>query len=203
MSKIPDQLLPEAFEFVRDRIAEILIDELESQAVDHYNLYADIGGRVFVERSIAFDKTHLPCINVSVGTGTYANQHQGQSQGEYTFFIDVHTNAEAITGERSSDKVAMIHAQRLAGLIRAILENPIYKTLGFKPPFISRRYMEKFDIAAPKANDALHSSMIRQYFHVSVAETSILKTPPLIDGYDTEVTVNNTSEGYQYIGENY
>lgn len=199
MSKINDTLLPEAFEFVRDRIAEILTDELDNQYVNMGNYFADV--RIFTERSIAFDKEELPAVNVSVGTGTYANQHQGQSQGEYVFFIDIHTNAKH--GAESADLVSAIHCQRLAGLVRAILENPIYKHLGFQPPFISRRYMEKFDIAAPKENDSLHSQMIRQYFHVSVVESSILITPPLIDGFETTVRVNNTNQGFEWIVENY
>lgn len=200
MSKITDTLLPEYFEFIRDRIAEILIDELNNQYVNKGNYFAE--ARVFVERSIAFDKTELPALNVSVGTGTYSSQHQGQSLGDYVFFLDVHTSAKHNDTD-SADKVAAIHAQRLAGLVRAILENPIYKTLGFATPSISRRYMEKFDIAAPKENDAMQSSMIRQYFHVSVVETSKLIVPTLIAGYDTVVKVNNTNEGYQYSGNTY
>lgn len=199
MSKINDTLLPEAFEFIRDRIAEILIDELANQNLNHGNYFADV--ETFVERSIAFDKTELPCINVCVGNGGYSNQHQGQSQGDYIYFIDTHTNAKT-DDDNSADKIAAIHAQRLAGLIRSILENPIYKTLGFVPPYISRRYMEKFEIGAPKQNDAMKSQMIRQYFHVSVAETSKLIVPSMIAGYDTVVKINNTNMGYQYTGNN-
>lgn len=201
MSKINDTLLPDAFEFCRDRIAEILIDELGNQYVNKGNYFA--AADVWVERSTAFDKTELPAVNVSVGTGTYANQHQGQSQGEYVFFIDIHTNAKAKPGNESADKVSAIHAQRLTGLVRGILENPIYKTLGFAPGFISRRYMEKFDVAAMNDNDAMQTSMIRNYFHVSVAEVSKLIVPPLAAGFDTVVKVNNTNEGYQYTVNSY
>lgn len=199
MSKIVDTILPEAFEFVRDRIAEILVDELNNQYVNKGNYYAE--SRVFTERTIAIDKEEFPLINVCVGTGSYSSQHQGQTLGDYVFFIDVHTNAKH--GSESADTVSSVRAQRLAGLVRAILENPIYKWLGFKAPFISRRYMEKFDIAAPKENDAMHSSMIRQYFHVSVAEVSILIAPPLAAGFDTAVHVNNTDQGYEWILDNY
>ena len=78
MSKITEILLPEGFEYVRDRIAEILADEFDHQYYLTGDVLFDLKDKVYVERSVAFDREELSAINVSVGSGTYGSKHQAK-----------------------------------------------------------------------------------------------------------------------------
>lgn len=203
MSKLKFVIPKEGFELVRTRIAEILADEIGNQFAytgDEDLQYVLIS----VEGDTPFDKQEIinTMISVSLGEAKYTDRHAGQTGADYTFFLDIHTAAKS-TQTTTGDAKAAIRAQRFAGLVRAILENPAYNTLGFAKPFIKRVWMDKFDIAAQVPADARYSSMIRLYFHVELPEVCQLKDAPLIEGYETIVTLGNTSLGYIYIGESY
>lgn len=195
MSKIKEIINPEGYEYVRDRLAEILIEELDHQR--YLTSDPDLKVNVFVERTIAIDKTELPCINIQLANGLFSKQHQGQTQGGYLFYIDCHASGKSTTF-KLGDTTASIRAQRLGGIVRRIIEDPVYKTLGFKPPYISRLYFEKFDIGQPVKDDAAHSTIFRQFLQVSMPENVKLIVPELIDGYDTRVKINSTNRGYSY-----
>lgn len=203
MSKLNFVIPPEGFEYCRTRIAEILADEIGNQYL--YTGDADLQYVLFsVEGDVPFDKTEVikTMIGLSLGETKYGAGHAGNHSADYSFFIDIHTGAKS-TSSQTGDAKAAIRAQRFAGLIRSILENPVYLTLGFKRPFISRVWMEKFDIAAQVPGDSRYSSMIRMVFHVELSEVCKLIDPPLIEGYQTVVNLGTSSFGYIYIGESY
>jgi hypothetical protein len=195
LSKI-DFIIPSRnFELIRDRVAEILTDEIANQYVLSQD--DDINASVWGERTNPFDKTECPAINICLSNATYLNKHQGSFDGTYIFNIDVFSNSKA-KADQPGDKSAALKCQRLLGLCQSILENPIYKTLGFSPGFISRVFTNDLNLAVPEKDDALNTMWGRLTFHVVANETSTLLTRGLIAGYETSVKIENTNNGHQY-----
>jgi hypothetical protein len=189
------------FELVRNRLGEILIEEFDNQLLltGDYDLDVD----VTVEGSNPYiDKVELPNINVSVLKGTYGNKNQGSSDGTYTFAIDAYAMAYT-TSSAKGDVIATKKVQRLIGIIRTILEDPQYKTLGYTPGFVMRTLCSQFDVMEIKRDDANNTIGARLLFTAHLNESATLKTVSLIDGYDTTVKLGSTDVGYFYQGENY
>lgn len=197
MSKINYIIPAQGFELVRERIAAILIDEISNQVVLSYD--TSIDAEVLIESINPQDKEFLPAINVSLATGTWLNQNQGSKDGTYIYNIDCYTNAPS-TEDSAGDYLANAQLQKILGICRAILENPIYKTLGFTPPFIHRVFCSDINFANAGKNDALNSVMGRITFTVTVTENTLNPTPSLIEGYDTTVKIDTTDKGYYYSG---
>lgn len=199
MPLILNVIPPQGFEIVRDRIGEILADEILSQVTKSYN--EDIDADVYVERSNQNDKTELPLINISLSTGSYDNKNQGHVNGTYIYDIDIYTNAKS-TDELGGDVLAAMKLQRIMGVCRAILENPIYKTLGYEPGFILRTGCSDLNIAVPGAGklDTLNTLMGRLSFSVVIIESTTLIVPVLAAGYDTTIKMELTEDGYKYVG---
>ena len=199
MPLILNVIPPQGFEITRDRIGEILADEISSQVAKSYN--TDIDAAVYVERSNQIDKTELPLINISLSTGSYDNKNQGHVNGTYTFDIDAYTHAKS-TEDESGDVLAAMKLQRILGVCRAILENPIYKTLGYEAGFILRTGFSDINIAIPGAGklDTLNTLMGRLSFTVVLVESTELIVPQLIAGYDTSLKLELTDNGYKYVG---
>lgn len=196
MSLLTGIISPHAFEIIRDRIGEILADEIANQ----YTLTSDEDlnlGEVWIERFVPFDKEELPTINVSLASGAFSGQTQKHTDGVYTYFIDVYTKAKTSETDRG-DVLATIRLHRLLGVCRAILENPQYKTLLFTAPFIFNRHFESLSIAEPGTQDAVSSIQGRLTFSVKAIETNELITPILLGIHDTRVKLNLTDKGYFY-----
>lgn len=200
MPKISQIILPQNYEFVRDRIAEILTDELDHQLALTGDYDLDV--LVDVERSTPFDESELPAVNVSLDLGSWGNKHQGSVAGTYIFNIDCITSSKS-TQDKAGDVAASVKTQRIAGLCRAILEDPLYKTLGFTAGFVIRTFCNDMKFGTAGSPDAKNTIVSRITFNVQVSETSKLTIPNLIEGYDTTVKIDNTSKGYFYQGENY
>jgi hypothetical protein len=200
MSKITGIIPPQNFEYVRTRIVDILNDEISNQVTLTSN--NEIKAPAFEEKSGPFPHAELPLINVSLASGTYGNKHQGNSTGTYIFNIDAYAKAKS-TDSQNGDTRSSIQSQRILGIVRAILENPIYKTLGFEPPFLARTMCNDIKMANPTKDDALNVTMGQITFHVVINETTSLIQPPLIKGYHTKVKVNATNNGYVYEGDSY
>lgn len=195
MSLINGIIPNQNFEIVRDRIAEILATEFSSQFILTSNSDFDLD--VWLERFIPFDKEELPAINVGLATGTFSGHDQKKTDGTYTYFIDAYAKADSSENDQGDTK-ANIKLQRLLGMIRAMLENPRYKTLGFDPPSIFNRHCESLSIADPGKQDATSSVMGRITFLVKVPETVELINPVLLGRMDTRVKLHETDRGYFY-----
>lgn len=200
MAQIKGIIPAQYFEVIRDRIAEILADELDGQVLLTYDTDLEVKG-VYVERSVPFDNTEMPAINVSFSGGDYNNQTVRDADGSYSFFIDVFTQAKTTDDDRG-DKLAMFKLHKLLGVCRAIIQNPIYKTLGFEPPFIMSRQISSIVIAAPKEGEALKVVMGRLILAIVAPEDTQLLTAELIAGFDTQVKLALTDKGYIYSGDN-
>jgi len=199
MALIKGIIPPQFFEVIRDRIAEILVDELDGQVLLTYD--TDLEAKVYVERFVPFDNTEMPAINVSFSSGDYNNQTAIDADGFYSYFIDIFTRANT-TDDDPGDKLAMFKLQKLLGVCRAIIQNPIYKTLGFNPPFIMSRQISSIAIATPKEGETLSVVMGRLILKIEAPEDVQLLTAKLIKGFDTQVKLVLTDKGFIYSGDN-
>jgi hypothetical protein len=197
MPQINEILQPQYYEIIRDRIVDILFDELLNQYTIGYD--DDFNVAVTGERFVAIGLPEVPIINVSLANGNFDNKHIGFSDGAYTFNIDVYSNSSTEDG----DRLSTIHLHKLLGACRAILENPAYKTLGFNPGFIRRVGVQGFDIAEQRSNDSRNNAMGRLVFNVSATEYSPFKEPELIAGMNTEVKISDSEVGFLYVMESY
>lgn len=196
MARILTVIQPRAFERIRDRIGEILADELPVQAAIEYA--DELDAEVFVERFIPFDKTEMPAVNVLVARGLYDNKAALKSDGTYTFNIDCYMTAKTQAG-KNGDSESAIKLQKLMGVCTAILENRQYNTLGFAKPFISHTEVREINIANPVNNqDASSVIMGRITFIVRVPETVDAILPQLLAGYDTVMKLYLTDKGYTF-----
>lgn len=198
MSVISGIIAQQSFELIHDRIGEILVDELANQFALSGN--ADLDVTVYKERHIPFGIQELPSVNVLMERGEYNNQSQPNTQGTYRYLIEcTHSSPSKDTDSnntRRGDTLAMSKLQRLIGVIRAILEDPKYKTLGFTAPFLGNRHAENMYFMKHPHQDADNIVQGRLTFVVSAPESSVLIYPNLIQGYDTTVKLHETEKGY-------
>jgi hypothetical protein len=194
---ILNQIIPaQNFEVIRDRIPVILVDELSNQATLTGN--PDLNADVWSERIIPFDAANMPAVNILLSRGTSNFFTAVEGVYIYTYFVDVYTKAKSTDGERGGH-LASIKLHRLLGVIRAILENPSYRTLGFPMPSLEHTAVTDIAIADPKNSQDANSVMMgRLTFTVQVRETTQLITPVDIAQSNTGVTIDETDEGYLY-----
>lgn len=191
--KIPAQ----NFELIRDRIATILADEISAQSLIA-PLTPELNATVFLERFVPFDKTDMPCVNVVFASGQYENQNTLTADAIYTYNIDVYAKAKSTLTD-GGDKLATIKLHSIIGIIRAILENPAYRTLAFAAPSLQRVTVNDIAIEQPQnTQDGSSVIMGRLTFNVSVCESVQLKTANNIAGWETSVKMNETETGYQF-----
>lgn len=201
MSLITNAIPRQGFEIIRDRICQILAEEFDTQFALSYDTDLD-GVKIYMERMVAFDHTELSSLNVGIERGDYSNQHQGYADGVYRFFIEHNTIGETDTdNDIRGDKASKVKVQKLMGVTRAILEDPIYKTLGFAPGFIGNRHIESFVFAEPTRHDMEYATMARMILVVKCMESTPLKEAQLLAGWDTHVKLHDTDKGYYWSTE--
>lgn len=204
MSVIYKAIPPQSFELVRDRIGQILAIEIETQALLTYDSALELSpgknseSGVWVERFVPFDKTEVPCVNVSLMRGDPIGQSMIHVDGFYRYAIDCYHNAKSSDGARGDVK-ATKKLQRLMGVVRAILEDPAYKTLGYSTPFIGARHVEGITVGEPEDRKEATSLVVgRIVFTVRVPEGVRLNDPLLLAEHETTVNLGETDNGYVY-----
>lgn len=195
-----DGLIPnQNYELIRDRIAAILMEELTNQGAISSPAETFVKG-VWVERFMTFDQAvEFPCLNVVLGDGTYDNKDQTSVDGYYKYYIVGYTSAPT-TRNGKGDTLAKIKLHRLLGMCRAILENPVYKTLDFPTPFLRNLKVGSITIDQPsdKSLDATNTVAGYLEFFVKVPEDVLLKTPVDLALSSTTVKLYNTDKGYMW-----
>lgn len=200
MSKITIAIPEQGFELIRDKIGEILADEIAQQFV--LNPDPEINATVFIERIIPIDKSEPPVVNVLYSRSNYDNNTAIKGDGKNTYNIDVYVKGKAKVGTKG-DAVAMVRLGRILGILRAILESPHYLTLGFAPPFIKNTTVTDIQVADPRDNqDAANMMMGRLVFTVDAIEVTEQIQPVAAAGYDTQVKLSETDKGFVYISNN-
>ena len=190
---------PNNFEKIRDQVAQILALEINNQFMLTGDYEIDLD--VWVERSVPFDNTEVPAINVSFFDGDAANEHVGSSDFTYRFFIDVYAKASDVYQNEAlisrGDALAAFRVHKLMRLCWAIIMNQSYLRLGFSPPSISNRTVTSLGITEPKAaGDSDNVTFGRLLLQVRVPETTVLPEPVLLGGSDTMVSLFCTDKGY-------
>lgn len=196
MPQINSVIPSQNFEAVRNRIGEILADELANQ----YTLAGDddLNVDVYIERSVPLAWNKMPAVNILLSRGPQDNQHQGAADGTYVFNIDCYASAKS-TDDENGDALAATKVQKLVGVCRYILEHTAYRTLGFAPGFIGNKKVEEIQFQDPEnTQDATSTAKGRIVFSVRVQETTTLLDADLIAGYDTVVKLGETEEGYRW-----
>lgn len=191
-----EKIIPaQNFELIRDRLAEILLCELQNQKL----LGAiDLVPSVWMERITPFDETDIPAVNILLLQGDYSNKNQLSTVGEYSFAVDIYT-AEKSTTNSDGDQLSAISIHRMLGMCRAILENPAYKTLGFVPPFNCTTLVKGFQFADFNIrSDANSTRMARLNFMAKVPEAVEIKDPIGHAFPSTRVKLCLTNKGYRY-----
>jgi hypothetical protein len=196
MSIIKAIIPAQSFEILRDRICEILTDEISNQ----YTLTQDenLKLKVWRERTIPFDQTELPAVNVMLVRGESENKNAPSVNVTYTFYIECHAKSKTTSSERG-DTNASIRNHQITGVVRAILDDAQYKTLGFNPPFIGKKRVLSIDFAnAETTTEMLSIAPSRLAFQVTVPETVAMKDISLIAGYQSKLKLNDSEKGFYY-----
>lgn len=203
MAVIEETFGPRKYELIRDRIAEIVADELESQSTK--NSDPNLDAKVWLERLVPMSQQELPAVNVFAAEGKFERFTTESQTGEYTFALDVFTRGatEGSTAAQRGDLISSKKMMRLVGVLQAVLSHWKYCKLGFAENFIDRVEVQNFKLMEPvKAADNSNVSKGRIVLFVKAEETLDPKTPNLIDGYDTAVKLYETEFGYVYSGTN-
>lgn len=201
--QIDETLTARKAELIRDRIAEILAEELPNQAA--LNSDADLDATVYLERLIPVSNEELPVVNVFIAEGDFERFTSLSQTGEYKFVVDVfHKGVAEGSGVASrGDTISSKKSARLAGVIQAILSHFKYRQLGFANNFINRVEVQKIEFLEPiSAQDAANVTKARLLLMVSAEETIKAITPKLLEGFDTAVKLGITDFGYVYSGDN-
>ncbi len=196
-AKLDFDILEQNFELIRDRIAIILKEELANQATRQTN--PDLDPYVYTERFSPISKEEEKVLVISIDRLSFDSETQVSQKSSTIYNIDVYTFSKQDdnqTGYYSSSK----KLQRLAGLIRAILENPVYNKLDFTPGFINRTSIFEiiFDDGG-RNEDASFLRMCRVRFRVEHNEEQLAKAPLVLNGHDTKVYIEETDKGYLFI----
>jgi hypothetical protein len=192
MPVITNIITAQSYEIIRDRIAYILFDEIQNQKIVQSNNDLDV--TITTENKSPNDKTDLPLVTVSISSGDYSNKHQGSSDGVYTVFIDCYASSKT-TNTNDGASLATIKLHKLIGIVRYILEDPQYKTLGYAVggsnlPFILRTFVQNIAFKDIDNNDSYNIAMGRVTFLVTANESNKLLTPTIVINNNI-TTVNN------------
>lgn len=199
MSIITTPIAEQNFEIIRDRIGLILANELYTQSTITYEEGLN-PQHVWVERFVPLNHSEMPGVIISMVKGNYTSETQVSQTGVYTYNIDVFFSAKADAENRGDVKATKL-LQRMMGVIRAILMDPQYITLGFVRPSINNRRVSDIQIAQPeKTIESTHSVWGRVTLEVTTQEGYVLKDAIALSSFSTSVKLYETSKGYMYSG---
>ncbi len=215
MAVIDEILGPSSFELIRDRTAAILADELGNQAVlqaqavtpDQDLIEQLTRLKIVTERFRPFNESDYPALDVFLFQDEFDNKSQQSVRGTIQLYLDLYTDGERKAIDRESDagdQLSAKRAQRIVGLIRTILEHPAYNTLDFDVT-AGEVIIQRTLVSAVKrteeenTRDGLNVMMYRVIFEVVASETTnALDGLPLALA-TTDVKIDETDLGYQYI----
>lgn len=198
MALITEPIPPQAFELIRDRLAEIFIEELNNQVINNYD--PSLEAEVFVERALAVDKTEDPIVIISFAGGPVDSKNPTSSTGGYMYNIDVFTNAKS-NDSQEGDVRSALKAQRIIGALRLIIQSPKYNTLGFaKGEIVARVSIKQIAIWDPGVmkQDATNSYMGRISILVEGKEVESTTPPRDLEGYTTVIKISDGNRGYRW-----
>lgn len=204
-SAIPQQNL----ELIRDRIGGILLCEIQNQH-DNFDLPDTLTpSNVWIERFVDVDDEEFPFMAVRLHDGTYLDKDGmptkdsgGQSVGTYGYCVDIVTG-RASTDTVGGDEQATYDLHRMIGMVRAIIDDTRYLSLGFdnKADGINIRnvHVKNFLINIPQ-NTINTTDFIWGKIYVEVVCTEEVALPQPVDMQFAGVTVGlkNSTRGFYW-----
>lgn len=199
MSKITGIIPQQGFEIVRDVIGAVLKTELEAQKI-RQSLTDEIN--VYISRANPFQQSEKLMINVLLDSGNYSDITEKGSHERTNFFIDIYTSAKE-TSENDGGYNSTVKCDKYLGMVRFILSDHHYKTLGLPPGLIMGTYVDSFENFEPSNNqDTAFVKMSRLSFSVRIIEDQTLWDGIEISGIFTDVKLDLTEKGYKYESTN-
>lgn len=197
------------FELIRDRIATILLAELNNQATLQYEPEFNVD-KIYIERFTPVNQSECEggrsVINIQMERGDYSRKDMVKVDGTYRYFIEVTTKGRALKDGDDitpADQMSKVRLQKMLGLIRAIIDNPIYTTLAFPAPSINNRHIETIMFSKPEEHSMDHTCEGFLVLVVRVPENSNLQSTQFIGGLDTVVKIALTENGYVFTGDTF
>ena len=202
MAKINTPISIGAMEICRDKIVEILIDELPSQA----GLLArpEINAKVFRERYKPIGYEEMPCVNSYVARSDSGKLAAVSSEGTYSFWIDVYTIARSGEGgaEVHGDEYSSIKNQELARVITGILHSTIYRKLDLPSGIVSSVTVTSYTPNDPEnTKDSENTTLGRLQVDVKAVDGNITSSTIEALKAATAAKINNSDKGYSWIWE--
>lgn len=198
MSLINIAIPKQGFEKVRDVIASIIKTELDEQKTLQ-NLVEDIN--VYLGRISPFQHSEKLMINILYDGSNYNSFSEAAVQGVSNFFIDVYVSAK----EKSTldgGQASTILRDKYVGMIRYILEDHHYKTLGLQLGLIMGTSVDSIEnFESINQQDTAFTKFGRISFAVRLIEDQSLWDGIDINTIFTEVKLDLTTKGYQYVTE--
>jgi len=181
------------FELIRDRICLILATEYCGQ-----NETKNV--KVWRERSIPFDLTELPAVNVAFDRVTFEPTNPKAQTGDLQFYIDIHVREKHAINE-NGDTLSSITAQRIAGITRYILMSPEYYLLDFDPGTVFYRFIDSIVTGKANVDDSQHVIVNRVSFKVKANEFVNDLVPVTAEMFSTQIKLEETNKGHYLIIE--
>lgn len=194
-SKINGIIPTQNYEIIRDVIASILMEEIRNQeeltGTEYVKAY-------YAERFAPVDETEFTVLNIQFEGGEYSNKDQVRVDGNYVYYISVFSSSAASI-EQDADNAATLKLHRVLGLIRAILSNPVYNSLGLSSKVIANTTVSALKIAkndGPGNSDSVIVGYIE--FKVRAIENVQLIDPIPYAGGVTIAKLYLTDKGFRY-----
>lgn len=198
MSLIENEIPQQGFEVVRDLIGAILKTELENQKALK-GITDDIN--VFIGRISPFHQSEKLMFNVLLDSANYSGSHQKGTHGATLFYIDI------FVASKESDNVegglsSTLKRDLYLGMVRYILQDTHYNTLGLPPGLIMGAEVQSFEnFDNNDNNDSSFVKVSRINYSVKISEDQSLWKGVNIASMYTTLQLDLTNNGYQYIKE--
>jgi len=188
------------FEAIRDRIAVVLLSEIQNQ-IDNFELEDIDISKVWIQRTVPFEQEELPAINVSINDLEWSSKHVGHKDGNYRFNIDIYTSASY--GEQEGDAKASVLCWKIVGLCDYILEHPEYKNLGFEDVKIMSSLVSNIGEQQIDRGDAESTTFGRLSYTCRSFESTSLQVGQYLQEAFSTVALNSSNKGYFWEFNNY
>lgn len=195
MAQISLEIPKQGFEIVRDLIGAILKTELENQKIlksfsEPLNIY--------VGRSTPFQHSEILMVNVLLDSANYSQIHEKGVHGGTNYFIDIYCSAKESV-ENTGGFNSSLRRDTFLGMVRFILQDHHYKTLGLPNGLLMGTYVESFENFEPSnAQDTAFVKMARLVYNVRINENQSLWEGVLAQTAFSDVKLNETEKGYKY-----
>lgn len=194
MARIDEALGKDVFQQVRDKIAEILLDELANQATLSGNKDLEYG-IIWMERRRPFNLSEIPAINLSILGINYNTKFRHQRQPDVTYTIDIY-NTKNHT-EDDADELVMDSIWDVARTVQYILDHPHYASLGLTP-LISHSEVVKITSGEAEMSDGARCGILRVEFKVNMISVENPFEQIALELSSTSVKIEQTDKGYFY-----